>query len=560
MNAQRSSRIEVAVCRITSIFARSLLWLAPLALASLAACGGGDGATSAAFGGGVSSSSSSSSSSSAGDGWVAGVYPPESQYVARCQNPRTGIDPATGQAYPDIQGSTLEENFWLRSWTNDNYLWYSEVPDLDPGTYSTTAAYFTVLMTSATDSLGEPKDKFHFTEATSQWEQFSQAGVDIGYGLTWALIANVPPRQLYVAYVWPGGAAQAAGLARGAQILTIDGVDVANGADVDTLNEGLSPTSAGESHTFTYQNSGSSTTQTVTLQAQQVTETPVPIVTTIATPTGTVGYILYNDVIATSEQELINAINQLKAANVSDLVLDLRYNGGGLLDIASELAYMIAGPTQTAGAYFEQDTFNDKHPDVNPFGQTTPPTPFYTTTQPGFTTQSGGTALPYLGLQKLYVLTGTSTCSASEAVINGLTGVNVQVIQIGSGTCGKPYGFYPQDNCGTSYFAIEFQGDNFARFGDYPDGFVPQNASQASEYAPGAVLPGCSVADDFSNALGAANEGRLAAALAYRTGGSASCPAATGTGAPATVHAQERLAIHVAPWKTIRILRRPARP
>jgi len=548
MTAERFARAEAASSHAGRVFTRSVFGLAPLALAALAACGGGSGAST--FG----QSSSSSSSSVAGDGWVPGQYSPEAQYEARCQNPRSGTDPATGQSYPDRPGSTLDENFWLRSWTNDNYLWYSEVPDMDPGTYSTTADFFAVLKSSATDSLGEPKDKFHFTEATSQWEQFSQAGVDVGYGLTWALIASAPPRQLDVAYVWPGGAAQTAGLMRGAQILTIDGVDVANGGDVNTLNAGISPANAGESHLFTYQNPGSSTTQTATLQSADVTETPVPIVTTIATPTGTVGYILFNDVIETSEQELIDAVNQLKTANVSDLVLDLRYNGGGYLDIASELAYMIAGPNPTAGAYFEQETFNGKHPHVNPFGQTVPPTPFHTTTQ-GFSTTSGA-ALPYLGLQKVYVLTGTGTCSASEAIVNGLRGVNVQVIQIGSGTCGKPYGFYPQDNCGTTYFSIEFEGDNFAGFGDYPDGFVPQNASQAASYDQGAVLPGCSVADDFSHALGDSSEGQLAAALAYRTGGNASCPAPTGVTAPAIVHALERQAIHVVPWKTMRILRR----
>ena len=56
------------------------------------------------------------------------------------------------------------------------------------------------------------------------------------------------------------------------------------------------------------------------------------------------------------------------------------------------------------------------------------------------------------------------TCSASEAIINGLRGVNVQVIQIGSITCGKPYGFYSQDNCGTTYFSIQFKGVNAAGF------------------------------------------------------------------------------------------------
>ena len=61
--------------------------------------------------------------------------------------------------------------------------------------------------------------------------------------------------------------------------------------------------------------------------------------------------------------------------------------------------------------------------------------------------------LPTLDLSRVYVLTSAGTCSASEAIINGLRGVGVQVIQIGGTTCGKPYGFYPPDNCGTTYFA-----------------------------------------------------------------------------------------------------------
>ena len=57
--------------------------------------------------------------------------------------------------------------------------------------------------------------------------------------------------------------------------------------------------------------------------------------------------------------------------------------------------------------------------------------------------------------------------------MNGLRGVGVEVIQIGSTTCGKPYGFYPTDNCGTTYFTIQFKGVNDAGFGDYSDGFSP---------------------------------------------------------------------------------------
>jgi hypothetical protein len=99
--------------------------------------------------------------------------------------------------------------------------------------------------------------------------------------------------------------------------------------------------------------------------------------------------------------------------------------------------------------------------------------------------------------------------------MNGLRGIDVQVIQIGGTTCGKPYGFYPQDNCGTTYFSIQFKGINAKGFGDYSDGFVP-GATTTGSFA------GCQVADDFSHALGDANEALLAAALAYRQ--SSTCP------------------------------------
>ena len=133
-----------------------------------------------------------------------------------------------------------------------------------------------------------------------------------------------------------------------------------------------------------------------------------------------------------------------------------------------------------------------------------------------------GQPLPTLNLPRVFVLTGPTTCSASESIINSLRGVDVEVIQIGSTTCGKPYGFYPQDNCGTTYFTIEFKGVNAQGFGDYTDGFAPTNAPGLG----GTRVPGCSVADDFTHALGDPAEARLAAALAYRLG--PGCPAPSG--------------------------------
>ena len=177
---------------------------------------------------------------------------PAANFAAQCAAPRSGIDPTTGLPFRDVQGSTLSENNWLRSWTNDLYLWYDEVVDRDPALYPT-LAYFGLLKTTATTPSGNPKDKFHFTYDTSAWVAFSQSGVSAGYGAEWAVVAPFPPRRIVVAYTEPNSSATAAGITRGFEVMTVDGVDVVfdnsqNG--VDTINAGLFPAASGETHTF----------------------------------------------------------------------------------------------------------------------------------------------------------------------------------------------------------------------------------------------------------------------------------------------------------------------
>jgi C-terminal processing protease CtpA/Prc len=501
--------------------------LVPVLLA-LAACGGGGGGSSL---GGASSAASASQS------WTPGVFQPASLYANQCVSPRSGTDPYTHQPYPDEPGTVTDQNNWLRSWTHDLYYWYSEVQDADPSLY-TTAQYFNLMKTTQTDANGAPKDRFHYSYPTAQWEAM-EAGTPAGFGVQWAVLQPSPPRQVLAAYTLPGtpAASAPASLVRGDELLQVDGADVVNATDsasVNTINAALSPAS-GQSDTFTVLDPGSSTPRTFTIQAQNITDQPVLLVKALATPAGTVGYILYNDqVAAAAESELIQAINTLKSDGVTDLVLDLRYNGGGLLALASELSYMVAESSQTAGETFYLQQFNGQHPTTNPVtGSAIEPMPFLNTTQ-GFSTTSGQ-PLPTLDLTRVFVLTGPDTCSASEAVMNGLRGVGVTVYQFGSTTCGKPYGFYPQDNCGTTYFSIEFKGVNAQGFGDFGDGFSPANTPSS----PGVTVPGCSVADDFSHALGDPNEAVLSAALAYMTT-PGSCPAPTGLGSPAQLAQRQR--------------------
>jgi carboxyl-terminal processing protease len=451
-----------------------------------------------------------------GGSYQGGVFLPASNFDDMCVTPRSGTS--------DVPGTVTDQNNWLRSWTNDTYLWYSEVTYPNPASYST-ETYFDLLKTNATTASGQAKDQFHFTYDTDTWQALSQGGESIGYGAAFEILESAPPRRIVVAFVEEDTPAEGF-LRRGDEILMVDGVDAVNGstqAAVDVLNASLFPEDAGAPHTFVVRDP-TGAERTVNLVAEVVEFSSVLDWSYIDTATGRVGYIVFNDHNAPAERDLVGAIEYMRLVDVDDLIIDMRYNGGGYLDIAAQLAYMVANTTLTAGQTFERMVFNSKHPSVNPVtGETIVPTPFHSTTL-GFSDIPPGTQLPRLNLNRVYIITGSGTCSASEAVINGLRGVGVQVYIIGSTTCGKPYGFYPTDNCGTTYFSIQFRGENAAGFGEYTDGFSPINISAN----PGVVLPGCSVADDFTHELFDQSEGRLAATLAFRASNNTTCPAATG--------------------------------
>jgi hypothetical protein len=480
---------------------RAWLWAA-LAVAALllAGCGGGGGGTD-------SPTVTPPPPTPPASGLVEAA-----QVAGRCVAPRAAnaLD-ENGVAYGDQAGTLGDEKAWVRSWIDETYLWYRDVRGLaaavlDAASYASAVAYFDALKSPALTASGAARDRFHFSYNTPEWVAMSQSGIAYGYGFEVALLSSRVPREAVIAFTHPGTPASEAGITRGARVLAIDGVDLVNDSTatgVDLLNAGLFPEAPG-SHVFTVLDPGAAAPRSVTLNAQALASTPVQNVRTLPAPHQHVGYLLFNDHIATAEPLLIDAVRQLKSAGVTELVLDLRYNGGGYLDIASELATMIAGTQRTAGRVFERLSFNDRNPFAQTLAQRT--TPFHAVSQ-GFSGASG-VALPTLDLGRVSVLTGPGTCSASEAIVNGLRGVGVQVDLIGGITCGKPYGFYPQDNCGTTYFAIQFEGVNDQGFGDYADGFAPT----------------CAVADDFSHALGDPAEARLAAALSYRASGV--CPQA----------------------------------
>ena len=406
--------------------------------------------------------------------WQPGVFLPSDDFYQVCADSSNAYDQATA-----VQGTYVDENNWVRSFVNETYLWYDEVVDRDPECCST-PEYFGLMKTFETTASGNPKDKFSHSVSTKEYLD-SQRGVELGYGFR---IARTTEGFLIILYVDPRSPADNAGLRRGMVISEVDGIPVASISDEQLLSA-LFP-SEPERHEFTISTLGGSETRSVAVRATEVVTTPVQRTILVGERTGhRVGYMLFNSHIPVAEAGLIEAIGYFDFNDIDDMVLDLRYNGGGLLSIASELAFMIAGSRVTQNAIFEKFITNGKLPSGEPI-------PFYNISSSGF-------LLPSLGLDRVFVLTGPRTCSASEGIINGLRGVDIEVVLIGATTCGKPYAQVPEDNCGTTYNVIQYRGVNDKGFGDYGDGFQPT----------------CPGRDDVRYPLGDPEEESLKGALYY---------------------------------------------
>jgi C-terminal processing protease CtpA/Prc len=484
-----------------------LSMLLPLTL--LSACGGGS-----------VSNTAKTPSGGTEPTWVQDQFKSSGNFVAQCKDPRVGSSPITGEAYPDKQGSELLEKHWQRAFTHETYLWYKEVIDKDPKNF-TLVEYFDQLKTTAVTDSGRDKDQFHWLQPTSEVEELTQLGVSYGYGISFDRKESSPPRDWVVNNLTPNTQASTAGISRGSRLLEVDGVDFINGdtqSDVDTINNAIFSKVEGETHTFKFIDNDDNEYQ-VELQTAAITGVPLQIAKTIDTPQGKTGYLLLNSFNnSTVEKDLFDSFTDFSNQGITDLIVDLRYNGGGYLALSSQLAYMVAGSTATDGKTYETTVYNDKKANES--------IPFITETIDlrrligGDSVIQSGQSLPTLNLNRVYVLTTGSSCSASESFMNSLVGIDVEVIQIGATTCGKPYGFVSEDNCGSTYFTVQFKGENDAGFGDYADGLIPVKLPEAGKLAQ---IQGCPITEDYLHSLGDEQEILLASALYYQANND--CPA-----------------------------------
>jgi C-terminal processing protease CtpA/Prc len=390
----------------------------------------------------------------------------------------TGVPLSSGYPGAAARCDIAGQRNWLRDYLNDQYLWYEQLRTADESA-SDMPHYFASL-------LAVPVDRYSYAQSTSSFLQFFNNGRRTGYGysLAWDDAAQTV---LKVRSTEPLSPVGLAGLVRGDTIVSMDGFTPAQ----ITAGALATVTTAGIARHFVV-TSAAGATRSFTVNSAEYPLSPVLDARVLTAANGArVGYLAYQDFIDAGASALGSAFDTFRSAQVTELVVDLRYNGGGSTRQARNLASMVGGSVLD-GEVFAQYRYNAKNSGSN-FNQT------FTSSLDSLPTA------PLETLSRVFVITSAATASASELFINSLRPFK-PVILVGSTTYGKPYAFQPRDSCETTYNAVNLEVANARGFSDYSAGFAPT----------------CIVADDLGHALGDPLERRTAAALAYITTGA--CP------------------------------------
>jgi len=382
----------------------------------------------------------------------------------------------------------------MREW----YLFPETLPaSLDPAPYTDLLDYVDALTATARS---QGRDRY-FTYTTSIQEEnaYYNSGSSAGFGFR--LAADYGGTRIFITESFEGAPALAAGVDRGAEILAI-GTSSGSLRTVSAIvaSEGLSgvsnalgPDTAGTTRVFRI--SDASGTRNVTLAKADFTLQPISSrygAQIINDGTGSYGYLNLRTFISTADPVLRDAFAMFRAQGVTQVIVDLRYNGGGLVSTASVLGDLLGGDRSTSDV-FTRMTFR---PEKSAENETITFDPQPQSIAP--------TRIAFIGSQ--------GTASASELVINAFIpylGANAALI--GGNTYGKPVGQIAVDRseCDDRLRVIAFATQNSAGNADYYTGLAGS-------------LPTCRADDDISYALGDPNEGMTRQAIEFLKGNSCS--------------------------------------
>jgi len=408
-----------------------------------------------------------------------------------------GCGSSNGGAAGDVGCSNTEQKDFVLLAMQEWYLWNDLLPaSINVNNYASPEALLAFLTTfSPDDGSGRPIDNFSFIGSAAADQAFFGEGQFEGFGFSWRKLAA---NDFRVTRVFGGSPAALGGLERGQRFVALNGRTV---AEIEAA-EGFAAAFDTTPLEFTMLDKDGITEVVAIIGKDIVTINPIPQWDIIDAGGGRmVGYLELSTFISTADPVFDTVFAEFRANGVNDVIIDLRYNGGGLVSTAELLGDFLGGDV-AENLTFSKTLFNDDRAAAN--------------NDEEFFERLGNS----ISLSRLVIVATQGTASASELVTNSMA-AHVEVVIVGDRTFGKPVGQVGFEFCEKILRPTAFQTVNADDFGDYFGGLP--------------VTPGCSAADDLNVPIGGPADPNMVAALGYLDTGA--CPAS----APALGRTKSRL-------------------
>lgn len=410
--------------------------------------------------------------------------------------------------------ASIEVHDFIWKGMNTYYLWQSDVDDLSDVRFFSQPErnQFLQNFSSPLDIFqhlrNEPGviDKYSYITDDYIALENSRQGINLSNGMEFGLVRyeDNPSNVFgYVRYVVSNSNAASQGVTRGMIFNQVNGTNITDTNYLSLLNQ--------PNYTITLANYNDgnpiSTNITISLAKSELQENPIAINTIINNGEHRIGYLLYNQFITSYDDELNAAFAQFRSENITDLVVDLRYNSGGSVRTATYLAAMITG--QFTGQLFSRQRWNSKIMNSGDFNFDNN---FPNEIDNGLVNEP----IQSLNLNRVFFITSGSTASASELVINSLNPY-INVTAVGTLTEGKTVGS-----------VTLYDSPNFSRDGVNPNHtwaiqpIVLEIVNQVGVNQPNGISPNIELRENLGNlgVLGNPNEPLLSQAIDYIINGS----------------------------------------
>jgi C-terminal processing protease CtpA/Prc len=362
--------------------------------------------------------------------------------------------------------STLTANQHIYNTFKEWYLWEDQLPIVNPDSFATADDLVDTLRYKALD-------RWSYTTSYTELMRLVSNSEYVGYGGSFVFDTD---GIMKIARVYNNSPLGKAGVGRGWRIKSVNGIA---GSDYIAVNQSIASTDSaifgltdleGRSHTLKLSKT--------TVKINTVMHTQI-----ITTGNRKIGYLVFDSYYQNSVEELASEFKKFADEKITDLIVDLRYNGGGVINTAYNLVGMIGGNT-VKGKTISNVVHNHKKRSKNS----------------SYSLSSTG---PSANTSKVVFITTRQTASASELTINALTPF-MTVSLVGSPTTGKPVGMY----------IFEVKKYDLAIV---PISFMNLNAQGKGDYFSGLPVD-VQVGDDLDHAWGDPNESMLKAALKHIDG------------------------------------------